>query len=279
MTALSPAEVAARVGSLRSGSGLTELQAARLSAIVRILDESGRFLLRSALDAAEFPTDQARGQDAFQDFRKRVNDAAAAAGVDLRLELEARKSPPERRYGWFAGGDLVDEGIAAFTGKAADNTGIAYAIAPEVTELGASRRTRVYVSIAATDAATRSARQVVERLGQHLQLDGDRRWEIADPDSIGPGEDLETTPATRTRWCGHRTAPGSPPPPTTTACGCGMPPPAPSTFSSPATPASRAQWCGHRTAPAWPPATTTACGYGTPQPAPSTFRSPAPSAR
>ncbi|MEV4510133.1 pentapeptide repeat-containing protein [Dactylosporangium sp. NPDC049525] len=198
MTALSPAEAAARVDALRSGGALTELQAARLSVIVRLLDEHGRFLLRPALDEAEFPVDQARGQDAFQDFRKRVNEAAAAFGVDVRLELEARKSTPERRYGWFAGGDLMDEGIAAFTGQAADDTGIAHPIAPEVTELGDSRRTRVYVSVAAADAASRSTRQLLTMLGQHLRLDGDRKWEIADPDSIGLGEDVQ---ATRDRRC------------------------------------------------------------------------------
>ncbi|MFF5227730.1 pentapeptide repeat-containing protein [Dactylosporangium sp. NPDC000521] len=198
MTALPPAEATARVDALRAGTALTELQAARLSAIVRLLDDNGRFVLRAALDAAEFPGDPARGQDAFQDFRKRVNDAAERSGVDLRLELEARKSAPERRHGWFAGGDLINEGIAAFTERAADDTGIAHPIAPEVTELGESRRTRVYVSVAADQAASRSTRQLVSMLGQHLQLDGDRRWEIADPDSVGLGEDVRDT---RDRLC------------------------------------------------------------------------------
>ncbi|MGH3913631.1 MAG: hypothetical protein ACRDTC_09490, partial [Pseudonocardiaceae bacterium] len=44
------------------------------------------------------------------------------------------------------GGDLVDEGIAAFTGEAAGQTGIEHPIPPEVAELDLSRRTRVYIS-------------------------------------------------------------------------------------------------------------------------------------
>ncbi|MEV0568041.1 pentapeptide repeat-containing protein [Dactylosporangium sp. NPDC050588] len=198
MTPLPPAEAVARVEALRAAGAVTELQAARLNVIVRLLDAGGRFLLRSALDEAEFPADQARGQDAFQDFRGRVNRAAETAGVDLQLELEPRKSPPERRHGWFAGGDLTDAGIVAFTGRAADDTGIAHPIAPEVTELGDSRRTRVYVSVAAADAGSRPTRQLVGLLRQHLQLDGERQWEVADPDSIGIGENLQDS---RDRLC------------------------------------------------------------------------------
>ncbi|MGI5177645.1 eIF2A-related protein [Dactylosporangium sp. CA-152071] len=198
MTPLPPAEAVARVEALRAAGAVTELQAARLNVIVRLLDAGGRFLLRSALDEAEFPADQARGQDAFQDFRGRVNRAAETAGVDLQLELEPRKSPPERRHGWFAGGDLTDAGIVAFTGRAADDTGIAHPIAPEVTELGDSRRTRVYVSVAAADAGSRPTRQLVGLLRQHLQLDGERQWEVADPDSIGLGENLQDS---RDRLC------------------------------------------------------------------------------
>ncbi|MEV4138503.1 pentapeptide repeat-containing protein [Dactylosporangium sp. NPDC049742] len=198
MTPLPPAEAVARVEALRAAGAVTELQAARLNVIVGLLDAGGRFLLRSALDEAEFPADQARGQDAFQDFRGRVNRAAETAGVDLQLELEPRKSPPERRHGWFAGGDLTDAGIVAFTGRAADDTGIAHPIAPEVTELGGSRRTRVYVSVAAADAGSRPTRQLVRLLRQHLQLDGERQWEVADPDSIGLGENLQDS---RDRLC------------------------------------------------------------------------------
>jgi hypothetical protein len=124
-------------------STLTALQSARLTAILDRLADDGRFLLRAALEAAEFPAGDARGQEAFRGFRERINQTAAEADVDLQLELDSRKAPPDQRHGWFTGGDLVDEGIASFTGQAAGRTGIDHPITPEVAELGLSRRTRV----------------------------------------------------------------------------------------------------------------------------------------
>ncbi|MBV9314299.1 MAG: hypothetical protein JO100_11320 [Pseudonocardia sp.] len=96
-------EVAQRVAALEKS--LTRLQAARLDAIVEIMADDGRFLLRDALDVGEFPAGDAPGQEAFQDFRKRVNQAAIDAHVELRLELDSRKTTPDQRYCWFTGGD------------------------------------------------------------------------------------------------------------------------------------------------------------------------------
>ncbi|MGH3673408.1 MAG: hypothetical protein ACRDSH_22745, partial [Pseudonocardiaceae bacterium] len=73
-------EIAHHLAALQQHSTLTALQSARLAAILDTLAEDGRFLLRTALNAAEFPAGDARGQEAFQDFRKRVNHAAAEAG-------------------------------------------------------------------------------------------------------------------------------------------------------------------------------------------------------
>jgi NACHT conflict system protein len=194
------AEVAHHLAALQKRSTLTALQSARLTAILDTLADDGRFLLRAALDAAEFPTGDARGQDAFQDFRKRVNHAAAEAGVDLRLELDSRKAPPDQRHGWFTGGDLVDEGIASFTGQAAGRTGIDHPVTPEVAELGHSRRTRVYVSVPPTTngVMARKVGLLLRQLREALALDRERSWEIADSGSVGLGEDPETA---RDRLC------------------------------------------------------------------------------
>ncbi len=178
---------------------LTALQSARLAAILGTLADDGRFLLRAALDAAEFPAGDARGQEAFQEFRKRVNHAAAEAGVDLRLELDSRKAPPDQRHGWFTGGDLVDEGIASFTGEAAGRTGIDHPVTPEVAELGLSRRTRVYVSVHPTDnAMARKVDVLLRQLREALAPDSELSWEVADSGSVGLGEDPE---AARDRLC------------------------------------------------------------------------------
>ncbi|MGB8199744.1 MAG: NACHT domain-containing protein, partial [Pseudonocardiaceae bacterium] len=192
-------QVAHHLAVLQQRSTLTARQSARLAAILDTLANDGRFLLRAALDAAEFPAGDARGQEAFQEFRKRVNRAAAEAGVDLRLELDSRKTPPDQRHGWFVGGDLVDERIASFTGEAAARTGIEHPVPPEVTELGLSRRTRVYVSVAPTDKAmAKKVDLLLERLREALALDRERSWEVASPDSVGLGEDPE---AERDRLC------------------------------------------------------------------------------
>ncbi len=192
-------EIAHHLAALQQRSTLTALQSARLAAILDTLADDGRFLLRAALDAAEFPAGDARGQEAFQDFRKRVNHAAAQAGVDLRLELDSRKAPPDQRHGWFTGGDLVDAGIASFTGQAAGRTGIDHPVTPEVAELGRSRRTRVYVSVAPTDTVmARKVGVLLRQLREALALDRERSWEVADSGSVGLGEDPE---AVRDRLC------------------------------------------------------------------------------
>ncbi len=192
-------QVTHHLAVLQQRSTLTALQSARLAAVLGTLAEDGRFLLRAALDAAEFPAGDARGQEAFQEFRKRVNHAAVEAGVDLRLELDSRKAPPDQRHGWFVGGDLVDEGIASFTGQAAGRTGIDHPIAPEVTELGLPQRTRVYVSFPPTDnVMARKVGVLLRQLREALALDRERLWEVADSGSVGLGEDPE---AERDRLC------------------------------------------------------------------------------
>lgn len=192
-------EIGHHLAALQQRSTLTALQSARLRAILGTLADDGRFLLRAALDAAEFPAGDARGQEAFQEFRKRVNHAAAEAGVDLRLELDSRKVPPDQRYGWFTGGDLVDEGIASFTGQAAERTGIDHPVPPEVAELRLSQRTRVYVSFFPTDTVmARKVGMLLRQLREALALDREASWEVADSGSVGLGEDPE---ATRDRLC------------------------------------------------------------------------------
>ena len=192
-------EIAHHLAALQKRSTLTALQSARLATILDTLADDGRFLLRAALDAAEFPVGDTRGQDAFQDFRKRVNHAAAEAGVDLRLELDSRKAPPDQRHGWFTGGDLVDEGIASFTGQAAGQTGIDHAIAPKVAELGLSQRTRLYVSVPPTDnAMARKVRMLLRQLRETLALDRERLWDVTDSGSVELGDDPE---AERDRLC------------------------------------------------------------------------------
>jgi hypothetical protein len=192
-------QVARHVAALRSQSVLTARQSARLEAIVATMVDDGRFLLRAALVAAEFPEGDARGQDAFQDFRKKVNQAAAAAGIELALVLDSRKTPPDQRHGWFTGGDLVDEDIASFTEATASRTGVEHPVDQSVAELGMSRRTtRVYVSF--PDGAAQKVQTLLTQLREVLALDTDRCWDVVDAGLVGLGEDVD---AVRDRHCAH----------------------------------------------------------------------------
>ena len=196
-TRLHREQVARHVEALRSQAVLTALRSGpRLETIVGTMADDGRFLLRDVLVAAEFPEDDTRGQDAFQDFRKRVNQAATKADIELALELDSRKAPPDQRHGWFTGSDLVDDGIASFTSATARRTGVEHPVDQAVTELGKSRRTRLYVSF--PEGAARKVGTLLRQLREVLALDTTRSWEVADATSVGLGEDVE---AVRDRLC------------------------------------------------------------------------------
>ncbi|MGH3880356.1 MAG: pentapeptide repeat-containing protein, partial [Actinophytocola sp.] len=192
MNPLRQTEIAVHLDALRPS--LTTMQAARLAAILEIVGDDRRFVLREALAAAEFPSGDRRAQEAFVDFRRKVNDAAKNAGVDLQLELDSRKVPPDQRYGWFTGGDLIDEGIASFTGAAAERDEVAHSVAPEVSELGKHRRIRLYVSFHPTTGPTvRRVDALLEQLRNRLGTDPERSWDVVDPRSVELGEDVERT--------------------------------------------------------------------------------------
>ncbi|MBV9314298.1 MAG: hypothetical protein JO100_11315, partial [Pseudonocardia sp.] len=94
---------------------------------------------------------------------------------------------------------LIDAGIALLSSETAGRTDIGHPVAPEVAELGAPRRTVVYVSVPkATGAAKQKLDGLVRKLREHLAADGERSWEVTDSNSVGLGEDLE---AGRERLC------------------------------------------------------------------------------
>ena len=196
---LTPHQVGRHLEAL--AAHLTGMQDARLRAILPLVDQDGRFRLRDALEAGEFPAGDGPGQEAFQDFRRKVNQTAADAGVRLRVEVDSRKVSPDRRWGWFTGDDLVDEEIASFASATAGRQRD-HPVEPEVTEIGASRRTRVYVShhVPVGGSADRRTTDLLARLRQSLALDHERSWEVTDTDSIGIGEERESV---RTRHLGE----------------------------------------------------------------------------
>ncbi|KOV79886.1 hypothetical protein ADL03_35370, partial [Nocardia sp. NRRL S-836] len=185
---MQPSEITERIKALQSS--LTAMQAARLTTIRDLVNENNRFLLRAALDEGGFTGDDTRAQDAFRDFRNKVNKLAVEAGVDLQLELDSHKTSPDHRYGWFAG-NPIDKGLVAFTEDAAEQLSVDSPVAPEVAELGESRRRRVYVSFHPTNGpAARSAHTLIKQLTSALgALDG-ISWEVADSRSPGLGEDI-----------------------------------------------------------------------------------------
>ncbi|UOX89931.1 pentapeptide repeat-containing protein [Amycolatopsis sp. FBCC-B4732] len=168
---------------------LTTMQATRLAEISRILDADGRFLLREALEVAEFSGPDSRAQDSFKDFRKRANDAAEKAGVDLRLELDTRKTTPDQRHGWFSGGDLVEKGLVALSEVAAGRTDIRRPVDAEVAELG-EPTTRVYLSYHVEAGPMRRTTTLLDQVRESLAADSERKWEVTDSRSVPLGEDI-----------------------------------------------------------------------------------------
>ncbi|MGK3208377.1 eIF2A-related protein [Amycolatopsis sp. MEPSY49] len=183
---LQPGEIAERIEALRPA--LTPTQAFRLTTIKDLVDD-GRFLLRAALEAGDFPSDDSNAQDAFQDFRHKVNRAAERVGVDLRLELDARKTSPDTRHGWFAG-NPAEKGLVDYTAKLSGRTGVTQAIASEVAEIGDSRRIRVYVSFSPTTGSTmRRAGEIVRQISEALRAQSGYCFEVASSRSTALGED------------------------------------------------------------------------------------------
>ncbi|MGM1058676.1 pentapeptide repeat-containing protein [Saccharothrix sp. Mg75] len=184
---------------LRALTGvLTSMQHARVAAIGDLVDGQGRFVLRAALEAAEFTGDDTRAQDAFQDFRDKVNARARDAGVDLVLELDKRKVKPDRRHGWFTG-DPVGRVLASYTNETSGRTGITRPVLPEVAEIGDSRRLRVYVGFHPTSGNTaRRASALIQQLQESLATLAGQVWEVEDSRTVGIGEDTEQA---RDRLC------------------------------------------------------------------------------
>ncbi|MFS8097337.1 hypothetical protein LFM09_09360 [Lentzea alba] len=171
-------EITDRIEVLRPSLSATQL--VRLRTIRDLVDDAGRFVLRPALEQCDFGN-----ANDFQDFLSRVNVTADGAGVDLKLEVDDD-------HGWFSGGDVVEQSIASFTDKASGRTDIT--VEPEVAEIGASRRTRVYVSFCAPNqTAARKVKELLEQLRTALALDTERHWDVHHSDSVGLGEHVEDT--------------------------------------------------------------------------------------
>ncbi|MGX7825327.1 pentapeptide repeat-containing protein [Actinokineospora sp. 24-640] len=191
-TLLRPDEIAERIDALRES--LTPTQVFRLATIKDLVGLDGRFRLRAALEAGDFPSGDANAQDAFQDFRHKVNGAAERAGVDLRLELDSRKTSPDTRHGWFAG-NPVEKGLVAYTAELSGQTGVDRPVTPEVAEIGDSRRLRVYVSYHPTTGPThRRAGAIVKQLSDALRVTDGYVFEVGSPRSVGVGEDADQAP-------------------------------------------------------------------------------------
>lgn len=80
-----------------------------------------------------------------------------------------------------------DAGIIEFTESVARRTGDAHPVRQAVGEIGAQRRTRVYVSHDGTSGVD----VLMKRLRDDLAADAGREWEIADTGSVSIGENPE----------------------------------------------------------------------------------------
>ncbi|EIV96140.1 WD40 repeat-containing protein [Frankia sp. QA3] len=96
----------------RLADDLTPRQLSRLRALADLIGEDGRIPLPQALDVATPGGGDGKAQDTFRKFRAALDEAATAAGVDLRLVGDRRKAPPPDRFCWFEGADVTSEEVA-----------------------------------------------------------------------------------------------------------------------------------------------------------------------
>ncbi|KJE20416.1 WD domain, G-beta repeat-containing protein, partial [Frankia torreyi] len=96
----------------RLADDLTPRQLARLRALADLIGDDGRIPMPQALDVATPGGGDVKAQDTFRKFRAALDEAASAAGVDLRLVSDRRKAPPADRFCWFEGADVTGEELA-----------------------------------------------------------------------------------------------------------------------------------------------------------------------
>ncbi|HKR48434.1 MAG TPA: hypothetical protein VJT72_02435, partial [Pseudonocardiaceae bacterium] len=151
----------------RLADDLTPRQLSRLRVLADLIGDDGRIPLPGALDAATPGGDDTKAQDAFRKFRAALDDAAHAAGVDLRLVSDQRKVPPGDRFCWFEGADVTGDEVAELSGREADRLTPDATVPPFVAEV---LRPVVYVETArdGSEALRRREREFVALLTEQL---------------------------------------------------------------------------------------------------------------
>ncbi|ONH59027.1 hypothetical protein CcI49_17920, partial [Frankia sp. CcI49] len=104
----------------RLADDLTPRQSQRLRDLADLIDGDGRIPMADALEVATPGGGDVKAQDAFRKFRAAFDEAAAEAGVGVRLVSDQRKAPPRDRACWFEGEDLAGDELAARSRRGAD---------------------------------------------------------------------------------------------------------------------------------------------------------------
>ncbi|WP_250292135.1 pentapeptide repeat-containing protein, partial [Frankia sp. CiP1_Cm_nod1] len=176
---------------------VTPRQLSRLRALADLIDDDGRIPMPRALDAATPGGSDQKAQDAFRKFRAALDDAAAAAGVELRLVSDQRKAPPADRFCWFEGADAIGDEIAERSQReAARGTGdepVPATVSEVIRGVVHVERGVVHVETAleASDAVRRRERQFVELLAEQLAARPGYRLTSASDIALGLAVDSE----------------------------------------------------------------------------------------
>ncbi|KPM51875.1 hypothetical protein ACG83_33210 [Frankia sp. R43] len=159
----------------RLADDLTPRQSQRLRDLADLIDGDGRIPMADALEVATPGGGDVKAQDAFRKFRAAFDEAAAEAGVAVRLVSDQRKAPPRGRMCWFEGEDLAGDELAAHSRRGADRrrgdetvTGTVSEVLPPTAPEAGHGGSVIHVEVArkASDHVRRREREFVELLSE-----------------------------------------------------------------------------------------------------------------
>lgn len=110
----------------------------RLRALAGLIGDDDRIRLDRALTAATPEGSDQQRQASVRKFRAAVTAAAEAAGIDIELAVDSRRTAPEHRWCWFQGEDPIVadlEEMSAGESMKDRDPGDPWPVPPRVTEL------------------------------------------------------------------------------------------------------------------------------------------------
>ena len=183
---LSPPAARRTAKALRDELG--QADRSRLDQILKLMDADGRIRLGNVLKSLYADQPRDAGLTALRQFRARLRDAAAEAGIRLALEADSQtRTEPNRRWCWFEGEDAAAATAAQLSKSEAAGVRRDAQDAVDLTEKPAGKITiRFFVSYAHADK--RLKEDLLKRLRPRLDIAAKYDFQLWQDRDILPGE-------------------------------------------------------------------------------------------